>query len=347
MATEEAVSVSRASACLCVLCGLPAAGKSTLARRIVSTAAQHGWRATVVPYDDLIPEQAFRTKVVEDGVNLQEMHTEWKSHRQAVLYCIEQFLQKSEILPEAPSSSGISIAAWEQCTQALMGPKGLKPPLVFLLDDNFYYPSMRYDVCQLARKYSLGFCQVYLQCDLESCISRNQSRSQPVPTEVILEMVKRLESPNPQKNSWEINSITLNSTGTVSKSDIQRVMELISSALSNPLSMGEDNKEQKEADRLKCANSVVHQADQACRRLISEAMKTARENQVPPERMRSLAAQLSESKATFLHNLRKHFLNDVSFIQEEEINVEHAVKRAAEIFNDDLKEILSRIINDK
>lgn len=73
MATEEAVSVSRASACLCVLCGLPAAGKSTLARRILSTAAQHGWRATVVPYDDLIPEQAFRTKVVEDGVNLQEM----------------------------------------------------------------------------------------------------------------------------------------------------------------------------------------------------------------------------------------------------------------------------------
>ncbi|XP_063338924.1 L-seryl-tRNA(Sec) kinase isoform X2 [Pelmatolapia mariae] len=335
MATEETVSVSRASACLCVLCGLPAAGKSTLARRILSTATQHGWRATVVPYDDLIPEQAFRTKVVEDGVNLQEMHTEWKSHRQAVLYCIEQFLQKSEILPEAPSSSGISVAAWEQCTQALMGPKGLKPPLVFLLDDNFYYPN------------SLGFCQVYLQCDLESCVSRNQSRSQPVPTEVILEMVKRLESPNPQKNSWEINSITLNSTGTVSKSDIQRVMELISSALNNPLSLGEDNKEQKDADRLKCANSVVHQADQACRHLISEAMKTARENKVPPERMRSLAAQLSESKATFLHNLRKHFLHEVPFIQEEEINVEHAAKRAAEIFNDDLKEILSRIMNDK
>uniref|UniRef100_A0A3Q3CWZ7 Phosphoseryl-tRNA kinase n=1 Tax=Haplochromis burtoni TaxID=8153 RepID=A0A3Q3CWZ7_HAPBU len=334
--------VSRASACLCVLCGLPAAGKSTLARRILSTAAQHGWRATVVPYDDLIPEQAFRTKVVEDGDTSSYTHTEWKSHRQAVLYCIEQFLQKSEILPEVPSSSGISVAAWEQCTQGLMGPKGLKPPLVFLLDDNFYYPSMRYEVCQLARKYSLGFCQVYLQCDLESCISRNQSRSQPVPTEVILEMVKRLESPNPQKNSWEMNSITLNSTGTV-----QRVMELISSALNNPLSLGEDNKEQKDADRLKCANSVVHQADQACRRLISEAMKTARENKVPPERMRSLAAQLSESKATFLHNLRKHFLHEVPFIQGEEINVEHAAKRAAEIFNDDLKEILSRIMNDK
>ncbi len=32
----------------------------------------------------------------------------------------------------------------------------------------------------------------------------------------------------------------------------------------------------QEADRLKCATSVIHQADQACRRLISDAMKTAR-----------------------------------------------------------------------
>lgn len=66
--------------------------------------------------------------------------------------------------------------------------------------------------------------------------------------------------------------------------------------------------------------------------------------------MRSLAAQLSESKATFLHNLGKHFLHEVPLqvpVQGEEINVEHAAKRAAEIFNDDLKEILSRIMNDK
>lgn len=70
MAAEEA---GRAPVCLCVLCGLPAAGKSTLARKVLSAAAEHGWRASVVPYDDLIPEQAFQTKVVEDGNKLQEM----------------------------------------------------------------------------------------------------------------------------------------------------------------------------------------------------------------------------------------------------------------------------------
>lgn len=39
----------------------------------------------------------------------------------------------------------------------------------------------------------------------------------------------------------------------------------------------------QEADRLKCATSVVHQADQACRRLISEAMKTARGQPSAPQ----------------------------------------------------------------
>ncbi|XP_019939093.2 L-seryl-tRNA(Sec) kinase [Paralichthys olivaceus] len=340
----------RAPVCLCVLCGLPAAGKSSLGLTVLSTAAQLGWRATVVPYDDLIPGQAFHTRVEEeeDGA----MHTEWKSHRQAVLQCIELFLKTPEVSAKLLSGRQINTAAWEQCVRVLRQPEAVDPsqadraPLLFLLDDNFYYPSMRYEVFQLARKYSLGFCQVYLHCDVESCISRNQRRPEPVPTEVILEMVKRLEPPNPQKNSWETQSISLNTTDNLSKRDIQMVTELISSALRNPLSPVEDNAEQKEADRLKCATSVVHQADRACRRLISEAMRTARENQVSSEHMRCLASQLNESKATFLRSLREQLLQDSSFTQEEDLDVERVVKSAVDVFDREKTEILLKIIND-
>ncbi|XP_060883429.1 L-seryl-tRNA(Sec) kinase-like [Labrus mixtus] len=348
MAADESAGVGRVPVCLCVLCGLPAAGKSTLARRLPSTAAQHGWKVCVVPYDDLIPERAFQNRAEEDGVELQDMHTEWKSHRQAVLRCIEQFLEEPEALTELPSSCQISRAAWEQCIETLQQQQQPhdhdQAPLLFLLDDNFYYPSMRYEVYQLARQRSLGFCQVYLQCDLESCISRNQSRSKPVPTEVIVEMVKRLEPPNLQKNSWEKNSISLNTTDNLPDRDVQRVMELISSAMSSPLSPVEDNTEQTEADRLRCATSVVHQADQACRRLISDAMKTARGNQVPPEHMKCLAAQLNESKAAFLLNLRRQMLQEATSIREEDMDVDRVVKRAVDVFDHERKEVLSQII---
>lgn len=86
MAAEEAGAFGRAPVCLCVLCGLPAAGKSMLARKVLCTAAQHRWRACVVPYDDLIPEHAFQTRVVEDSVRLQESVKTFKLNWQ-MIFC--------------------------------------------------------------------------------------------------------------------------------------------------------------------------------------------------------------------------------------------------------------------
>lgn len=72
MAAEEVRSFHRAPACLCVFCGLPAAGKSTLVRDVLRAASLAEWKSAVVRYDNLIPDHAFRAKVIDDGVNLQE-----------------------------------------------------------------------------------------------------------------------------------------------------------------------------------------------------------------------------------------------------------------------------------
>lgn len=70
------------------------------------------------------------------------------------------------------------------------------------------------------------------------------------------------------------------------------------------------------------------------------------ENQVAPEHMRSLSAQLSESKTTFLHDLRRQLLQEASFT-EEDIDVERVVKRAVDVFDRERQEILLDIINKK
>lgn len=50
----------RARVGLCVLCGLPAAGKSTLARALRRRLPQRpGWACALLDYDELIPPEAF------------------------------------------------------------------------------------------------------------------------------------------------------------------------------------------------------------------------------------------------------------------------------------------------
>lgn len=62
--------------------------------------------------------------------------------------------------------------------------------------------------------------------------------------------------------------------------------------------------------------------------------------------MKKLSAQLSESKATFLHDLRREVFQEAPFIREEDMDVERVVKRAMVTFDHKRTEILLEIIND-
>ncbi|KFV01042.1 L-seryl-tRNA(Sec) kinase, partial [Tauraco erythrolophus] len=177
-------------------------------------------------------------------------------------------------------------------------------PLYLILDDNFYYQSMRYEVYQLARKYSLSFCQLFLECPLECCLQRNRLRSHPLPDQTIYLMARKIEMPDLKKNAWERNSLILKSLDCTSEDD-EQVISLLASALENPVKQIEENTEQKEADRAICAASAVHQADQTCRRIISQAMKDAKDKNILPSEMKSLAEELNKLKAEFLEDLRQ------------------------------------------
>lgn len=58
----------RARVGLCLLCGLPAAGKSTLARALSRRLPQRpGWACALLAYDELIPPEAFRPRAPGAG----------------------------------------------------------------------------------------------------------------------------------------------------------------------------------------------------------------------------------------------------------------------------------------
>ncbi|XP_062382377.1 L-seryl-tRNA(Sec) kinase-like isoform X2 [Sardina pilchardus] len=313
--------------CLCLFCGLPAAGKTTLLKALSNHTTLMGWTTWSLLYDDLIPQEAF-TEV-----------------------CMEAKSQPHHTNPsQDPSSCGSDHEVHQRCMalQKQDLPATLQAPhsqekILFLLDDNFYYQSMRYEVYQLARKYGVGFCQVYLQCPTELCVSRNRGRAVPLSEEVILEMVKRMEPPNPLKNSWEQNSLTLSSCEEFTNHNLQSLTTLISSAFDNPLSPFQNDTEKREMDRQSCANSVLHQADQACRRLVSKAMLTVREKSISSEHLSSLAKELNKSKARVLQDLRKDVNCGLFISPDDSIDTGRAVAHAVILFDRELGEIMSAV----
>ncbi|EFB26180.1 hypothetical protein PANDA_021177, partial [Ailuropoda melanoleuca] len=273
---------------LCLLCGLPGAGKSTFARALShQLRLERGWAVGVVTYDDVMPD-AFL-----EEASARPLPSQWKLLRQELLKYLEYFLMAVINGCQMSAPPNRTAAMWEDfiiClknqdlvssasleTQScyLLTKTAVSRPLLLILDDNFYYQSMRYEVYQLARKYSLGFCQLFLDCSLETCLQRNGQRPQAVPAETIHLMARKIEKPNPEKNAWEHNSLTIQSTPCSSEASL-KVTDLLLTALENPVKDIEDNVEQKETDRIICSTNVLHQADQTLRRIVSQTMKEAK-----------------------------------------------------------------------
>ena len=53
-----------------------------------------------------------------------------------------------------------------------------------------------------------GFCQIYLQTDVETAITQNSKRDVKVTDDVIIAMATKMEPPDMSRNSWEEYSVT-------------------------------------------------------------------------------------------------------------------------------------------
>ncbi|XP_029416579.1 L-seryl-tRNA(Sec) kinase isoform X2 [Nannospalax galili] len=318
---------------LCVLCGLPAAGKSTFARALGrQLRRERGWTVGVLSYDDVLPD------VLRDRVDARQpgstgqvgarptvtrpprgrgvlrglLPPQWKMLREELLQYLECFLaaavngsqisappNRTETMWEdfitcLKNQDLIFSAALEAQSCHLLTETAVSGPLFLVLDDNFYYQSMRYEVYQLARKY----------CPLETCLQRNGQRPQPLPSRTIHLMERKIEKPNPEKNAWEHNSLIIQNPAYPLEASLE-VTGLLLTALENPIKYIEDNKEQKETDRIICSTNLLHKADETLRRTISQTMKQAKDAQIPLSSLKCLAKELNKLKAEFLEDLRQ------------------------------------------
>ncbi|KAL1499903.1 hypothetical protein AB1Y20_012586 [Prymnesium parvum] len=248
---------------LVLLCGLPAAGKSSLAAWVVAHARELARR-------------------LRRGVTVRHVSFD------AVMAAVEAEAGAAEFDP----------ALWHEARERVRRARTARwgrgaPRLeVVLLDDNMHYRSMRRAYYQLARRAALGLCTVCVPVDVELAVARDAARpaAARVGGATIRMMAAALEWPRPEVHSWERHAVTL-----ADGWDASLLWDTLAAAASAPISSAEVDAAARAAaaaaSATQTAESAPHQLDLRLRRLLAACLAA-----LPPRRRAALAAALGEAR---------------------------------------------------
>lgn len=150
--------------------GLPASGKSTMARKIKDYF--HDTRRVVHLEYDALEDQIASEQQEKDDI------AAWNEARLTAVQQLEG------ILKTPPNAA-----------------------LLILMDDNFHLRGMRKKIHRLLLNYRpIRFGVIWMETDLDVCLQRNGLRERRIPHDVLLKMKLNLESP---RSNWERNWISV------------------------------------------------------------------------------------------------------------------------------------------
>lgn len=252
------------------LIGLPAAGKSYLAHKLLDMSRRQLLQSSVVviSFDDYIDLDAL---------------ADYKQQREALLGQIETLLLH---LKESESN-------WEN----ILSTHQLKlPPTAFhlnltehcvtliVLDDNFYFRSMRQRVRAMCRNIHCQHFQIFVKSSLDDALQNNLRRSNLVPEAIIRKMHLKLEEP--------VNSRTI--IYERSSAD-HALIEMLHDRIKDP-----ERNEEQEDQRVTQIQSAIHELDIITRKELSSKIQSLRS----AENFSAVCKSLNERRKMFLEDLR-------------------------------------------
>ncbi|KAL0025370.1 hypothetical protein WJX79_001756 [Trebouxia sp. C0005] len=253
------------------MCGLPAAGKSSIAEHLRGRPPAHVV-CSCVCFDEVERSKgAFygsEQALIFDAVA-------WKKARESAMSQVEQELHSAT----ASTLDGLVI-----------------------VDDNMYYRSMRHDCLQLARKYQAAYIQLYIRCPAEVALQRNASRSQHqgVPEAVMRRMERLFEVPDPQKHAWEANTIVLDGSRLEMNFASDEIWQQILGMWKDPVQPVADAatlEQTRQHGRAANELSLQHQLDLFCRKAVSEIVQQLKANKgVDQHQLASTARSLNAAR---------------------------------------------------
>lgn len=290
---------------LVLLVGLPGAGKSTVCKKLSYYLKKRCVAKTLcilhVCFDDIIPLSVQR-KFVELKQSDKQNHSEsetWKNARGIVLSKVDELVKCLKT-----RSQNTCLLSFFNLSNAVIESDA---SYVVLLDDNFYYRSMRYEYFQLARKHSVGFCQLFIECTLDVAIQQNLQREMPVPTEVIETMAAKLQPPLPGEHNWEFSTCILKSDNL---EELHVVWDTIYHTFKSPVTPLENHELEIAEARFKCSSNVVHQADIYMRTIVGQVIKEARlQGKMGPRELSDFSRSVNAGRQSVLAAVRNGTLH--------------------------------------
>ncbi|XP_059488884.1 L-seryl-tRNA(Sec) kinase [Neocloeon triangulifer] len=177
-----------------------------------------------------------------------------------------------------------------------------KGRLVILVDDNFYYQSMRRMFFKMARKLSVVTCVLILNCNEDLAIKRVQERAADgglfVDEQVIREMSAKMEPP--AEDNWEKFYITIDSEEPL---DIDKIWTELEKLIEAASGCEIFHKPVENVDAQPHQPSEQQNRDLLLRKFISAEMQQARKQGLSPAELSELANRLNSERKLFLKSL--------------------------------------------
>ena len=279
--------------CIVVLIGIPGSGKTEFCKRMIEKYKIERSSCIHVCYDQLISLEKQKNIIQEQGA--------WKEEREKIVRAVDSLLMEAE---NEMSNEYFEVLKKDYLKSS--------EKHIFLIDDNNYLQSMRYEYYQLCRKHNIGFAQLFISCEVATATKYNLSREvdHQVPEKVITNMASKLDIPNPLKNKWEAFSFTiLNNSSLKFGEHIGMVEAVIEAAGCNPVqeTVPEVSEEERARDRVVCSASVVHQADKLLRGLVNKRMLSLKQSGLSKEEMNTVSKKIYSVKTEILEDLKTGF----------------------------------------
>ena len=341
-----------ARACLLTMCGLPGAGKSTLARAVAARAESDGIRVSLVSFDDI--ERRLATEKSEASGDWGFDAATWKAARVEALVTVERLL-----LCEAEA---------ENVDEDGGGEKDHRRRALIIADDNFYYAGMRQQCHRVARRARAAYAQLFVSISVAQAHKRNESRDKNdvVPRDALERMADQFEPPaaevyrdddgeagaedDASENVRAVRAFERDATVTVAAerlgftpagvnaSDVNDVWLRVREKWTRPATLvGVSSEAREDRRRLgSAANaaSAAHALDVRSRRVLSSAMASAAAN----DAFAGMSKQARGALSGALNDARREMVDAVRAAAKANAAAKIQIKTTARDGEDDLRE---------